>query len=1360
LILLFPFGLGLLVLAGVIIALHARRKRVVAVPGLLIWRRVQARSALTRATLRLPPLSLPLLLQLAALAALAAALAQPVIGPNNDTVHWVHVVEAGETADGRMADLDKALADIGALIDPAVASRHTLILADDPPRPIFARQTAGDLDLSRLADTVTPSGRDADWDATLALAAQVIRPDERTALIVMSGRHVAGLPEAGGMLEVLEAPLALGPPRQLREAVVTEADDGRWQLSGRLATGAEQPARIELTFTPDGNRPAELLGVLDAAPSAFSLDVGAAEGAGILAVIARFADGGVERRDLVVTETPRRILYVGPPDAAMQAALAAVPSMALTHAATLPPNAADYDLVVIDGVPTGPLPQTNMLLIGVPAAPLGEPATPDAWDERHPLARDINWRNLEVQRRIDLPAGPAPVAMSGRPLLLAETVESGLVVRLGFRPEDSNWARDPALAVFATNLVDMLGSSQSGRLTTPCIVGSPCRVDPRFAGGLVSDGAGGEPAPIETERNSFTPQRAGLYTISRGDRMMAIAVHPLPVLAASELAPFAETAALPERPIALWPLLAGLGAALLAADLALAVWSRRPQAMAAKAAQGPLPLTSLGLRLLAIGALALAMFGINFAMPRSDSASIAIVSAPNDLPVGVDGLSVANGDTDFARPFDAQLALGAALLPMDRPGRLILDAAAGVPTGATRLRLDAAGVPLDLLAQQTAADSAEDAGVRLIVPPLSQAGRAQTVTASIAATGPLAATGRLAAGDETLWTGPLQLETGTTRLDLPVPALEAGSQPLRFELVALADMQAINDVASLVLDVRQPQPVAVIARDAAQGEAFARLLDQQGLFATVIPPAEAPETLEDWRRYGAAALIDVPAIDLATTRQIALDAAVSAEGLGLLILGGPNSFGPGGYLETPLDKLSPISARIPRDRPGVALVFVLDRSSSMREAVGAVTRLDIAKQATLAAIGQLPPESEVAVVTFDSAARVAVPLTSVGDADFITRMVGQISLGGGTALYRGLTAGFNQLRSTSASARHVVVMTDGQSQPADYGALIAAMSDAGVTISSVAIGAESERELLETLAREGGGLFHATTDFAALPSILSQEAMMLASDPIELGTTQPVWMDWSAPVLEGLPDTLPSIEGLVLATAKPDADLHLSVRDRFGEMVPLLASWRYGNGQVMALTTDVLGPWTQDWQRRADYPLLFVNALDAFAAEPQNDAVSIDLSRQGDEIVALVKGSEEPVGPLAVTGPDGAPVHVDLRRHAEGWVARYQPVLAGIYSVALPEGRGPATASIAMDYPSRFAVDRATPDAADVSGRQLAGWQEADAPPAWRLAIFYLPPAWLGLALALFLLDLTIRYSGRARPLPSAPRPTNRNTDA
>src|SRR5437764_7092368 len=227
----------------------------------------------------------------------------------------------------------------------------------------------------------------------------------------------------------------------------------------------------------------------------------------------------------------------------------------------------------------------------------------------------------------------------------------------------------------------------------------------------------------------------------------------------------------------------------------------------------------------------------------------------------------------------------------------------------------------------------------------------------------------------------------------------------------------------------------------------------------------------------------------------------------------------------------------------------------------------------------------ISIVVFDSEAKVLLPLRRAKDSAALTQALAELEPGGGTAIYPGLVEALHQLEGVDALAKHIVVLSDGLSQPGDFPGILKAISEQGISVSTVAIGEGADGTRLEEIARIGKGAFHATQDFKALPSILAQEALLLSGKPVEERSAVPVWTERTAEFFSGLPDSLPPIHGYVLTTRKGEADLHLTVADAKQEPVPLLASWRYGHGRVVALTTQAIGAWRRDGLRRSEIRL-------------------------------------------------------------------------------------------------------------------------------------------------------------------------------
>ena len=118
-------------------------------------------------------------------------------------------------------------------------------------------------------------------------------------------------------------------------------------------------------------------------------------------------------------------------------------------------------------------------------------------------------------------------------------------------------------------------------------------------------------------------------------------------------------------------------------------------------------------------------------------------------------------------------------------------------------------------------------------------------------------------------------------------------------------------------------------------------------------------------------------------------------GRGLVMVGGPRSYGAGGYTDTALEETLPVDMGV-RDRekqPDVALVVVIDKSGSMDAChcntfeggmggggagIAGVKKTDIGKEAILRAASALTAQDELGVVAFDESAHWVVKTAPLG----------------------------------------------------------------------------------------------------------------------------------------------------------------------------------------------------------------------------------------------------------------------------------------------------------------------------------------------------------------------------------------------
>ena len=174
------------------------------------------------------------------------------------------------------------------------------------------------------------------------------------------------------------------------------------------------------------------------------------------------------------------------------------------------------------------------------------------------------------------------------------------------------------------------------------------------------------------------------------------------------------------------------------------------------------------------------------------------------------------------------------------------------------------------------------------------------------------------------------------------------------------------------------------------------------------------------------------------------------------------------------------------------MVLVIDRSGSM----GGL-KLDLAKDAARGTVELLGPRDQIGVVAFDDDAYWVSPLSSAADRRAAIDNINRLSSAGGTNLYPALAQAFAALQSAAAKLKHVIVLSDGISAPADFDRLVADMAAARIVVSTVAVGDQADRSRLQQIAQQGGGRYYECADPRSIPQIFAQETLMASKSAIE-----------------------------------------------------------------------------------------------------------------------------------------------------------------------------------------------------------------------------------------------------------------------
>ncbi len=338
------------------------------------------------------------------------------------------------------------------------------------------------------------------------------------------------------------------------------------------------------------------------------------------------------------------------------------------------------------------------------------------------------------------------------------------------------------------------------------------------------------------------------------------------------------------------------------------------------------------------------------------------------------------------------------------------------------------------------------------------------------------------------------------------------------------------------------------------------------------------------QEYNAVILSNVPANLFTGSQHQALSSYVRDFGGGLILTGGDESFGAGGWTGTPIEEISPVAFSTP-DRqymPSAALVLVLDRSGSMSARVAGTHRTQqvIANESSILALQTLLPQDQIGVVAFDGAPQWVVPLERNRNPQRVARGIRAISPGGGTQIYPALEYAYNALAplGDGPAIKHVILLTDGQSAQGPYASLVARMVDAGITLTTIGIGDGVNDELLNMLAEGAGGRYYPVRSAEILPQVIFRESGMLRQRLLSNKTFTPQLEDGYSPLLTGLQgETLPQLGGLVVTHRKPDSLIPLVRRAEDGTNNPVLAHWNIELGKVVAFTSGWWPRWGHAW---------------------------------------------------------------------------------------------------------------------------------------------------------------------------------------
>lgn len=517
-----------------------------------------------------------------------------------------------------------------------------------------------------------------------------------------------------------------------------------------------------------------------------------------------------------------------------------------------------------------------------------------------------------------------------------------------------------------------------------------------------------------------------------------------------------------------------------------------------------------------------------------------------------------------------------------------------------------------------------------------------------------------------------------------------------------------NNIARFMTGVRGSLPILHLAPGPASG--LSELLRSGGLDLVTVLAGEAGLDLVSLSGYAAVVIENVPAQNLGTSGMTDLSAWVQHRGGGLMLTGGKNMFGPGGYFKSPLDPLLPVSMELRREhrKLRLAIAVALDRSGSMAmTAGGGRSKMDLANLGTVQVLDLLSDNDEMGVVAVDSSPHIIVDLDQVNRVRAHRRRILSIdSQGGGIFIYEALVAASKMLLEAEAGTRHIILFADAadSEEPGAYLSLIEKCRQANITVSVVGLGKETDvdAQLLKDIARSGEGRCFFTDNPHEIPQLFAQDTFAVARSTF-IEEVTPVKLTGGALTVTGHTfSPPPAIGGYNLCYLRPTANLVGVTEDTYH--APWVASWEAGNGRVLCLTGEAdgnyAGPVAQ-WQSLGEFYTGLARWTAGFQADLPDGMVLTQSVDDGLCRVDLHLSPDRDQNPstglprlnvlVSTPAKDPASISVDM-----GWVNADQLQascpLSGqdtvLATVLFPDGKKALLPPVCLPYSPEYCVPR------------------------------------------------------------------------
>ncbi len=293
-----------------------------------------------------------------------------------------------------------------------------------------------------------------------------------------------------------------------------------------------------------------------------------------------------------------------------------------------------------------------------------------------------------------------------------------------------------------------------------------------------------------------------------------------------------------------------------------------------------------------------------------------------------------------------------------------------------------------------------------------------------------------------------------------------------------------------------------------------------------------------------------------------------ADGSGLVVVGGKNSYDLGNYKNSLIEALMPVQVGVAdkTDEAKSNVVVVIDISGSTGATFGSGSsskKVDIEKALALDILKDIRANDIVAVVAFNNMAYEVSPLSPLSEKKDIADKISRLQDSGGTEMLNGLRMAYRMM-AFAQGGKNIVVISDGATL---YGPTVLGYAEtlarSGIRIHSVGVGQNTDRAFMSALANSGNGIYLEPTEHQQL-KIIFDKGSAEQDDKMRLATLNRNHFITKKLELDA------EVTGFNQAVPKQSARTLVTTLD--GNTI--VAEQRFGLGRVVSVTTDDGSMWS------------------------------------------------------------------------------------------------------------------------------------------------------------------------------------------